>query len=69
VRIGSARFRIKSGKHATVTVKVSRKTLRKLGRRTSVAVVLKASAHDSAGHKGSATRKAKLVLRKKHRRG
>jgi len=68
LRLGSARFRIKSGKHATVKVKVSRRTLHKLGKQRSVRVVVKAAAHDSAGSKGSAKRKAKLILRKPHRK-
>jgi hypothetical protein len=60
-RFGSARYKISSGKTATVSVKLSRAALRALRRNGKLQTVATAVAHDAAGTSNTTTSRLTLV--------
>jgi hypothetical protein len=68
IALGHTRFRIASGKHKTVQVKVSRRALRRLKGRRSVAALVKVNTKDDTGAKVSLNHATTLVLKPKRKR-
>ena len=60
IKIASGKGKGTAGRRFTVKAKLTRKARRALGRRSSVAFTLKATAVDASGNRGTASRKVKV---------